>query len=99
MNLKLVRRSGSQAGMVLPLTLILMTAIAALTIAFVAFAGTEPLIATHHMENAQARAIAEAGVERALWALTKGETDPAFPGTLPDPLPNPVPAQYNGQYV
>ncbi len=99
MTTSLVRRRESEAGIVLPMTLILMALITALTVAFVAFASTEPVIATNQMENAQARAIAESGIERALWALTKGETSPGFSGALADPLPNPVPAPYNGQYV
>src|SRR5205807_1143754 len=41
----------------------------------------------------------ESGVERALWALTKGDADPAANGALVDPLPAPVPAPYNGTYV
>ena len=51
------------------------------------------------MANAQARAIAESGVERTLWALTKGETDPAANGALIDPLPAPVPAPYDGSQL
>ena len=94
-----VLRRASEAGIVLPMTLILMALITALTVAFVAFASTEPLIATNQMENAQARALAESGLERALWALTKGKLQPGAPDSLLTPLPNPVPAPYNGQYV
>ncbi|PYN08172.1 MAG: hypothetical protein DME02_08820 [Candidatus Rokuibacteriota bacterium] len=64
-----------------------------------AFTSTEPVIAANHMANAQARAIAESGVERTLWALTKGETDPAANGALIDPLPAPVPAPYDGSQL
>ena len=99
MNTTLVRRYRSDAGIVLPMTLILMVLISALTLAFVSFAGTEPVIATNQMENAQARALAESGIERALWALTKGKNLPGSPNALDTPLPNPVPAPYNGQYV
>src|SRR5207245_1617364 len=46
------------------------------------------------------RAIAESGLERAIWALSKGETAPTTTGALADPLPSPVPAPYNGsQFV
>ena len=75
----------SEAGIALPMTL--------------AFTSTEPVIAANHMANAQARAIAESGVERTLWALTKGETDPAANGALIDPLPAPVPAPYDGSQL
>jgi len=96
----LVRRHGSEAGIALPMTLILMALITSLTVAFLAFTSAEPVIASNQMANAQARAIAESGVERALWALSKGETLPSPVGALADPLPAPVPAPYDGsQYV
>jgi hypothetical protein len=96
----LARRYGSEAGIALPMTLILMCLITSLTIAFLAFTSAEPVIAANHMANAQARAIAESGLERALWALTKGKSNPGFGGALDTPLPNPVPAPYDGsQFV
>jgi hypothetical protein len=100
MNASLDRRcGGSEAGIALPMTLILMALITSLTVAFLAFTSAEPVIAANQMANTQARAIAESGVERALWALSKGTTNPGFGGSLVDPLPNPVPAPYNGTYV
>ena len=99
MKASLARRHGSEAGIALPMTLILMMLVTALTVAFLAFTSAEPVIASNQMANAQARAIAESGVERALWALTKGEADPAANGALVDPLPDPVPVPYNGSYV
>jgi hypothetical protein len=94
----LAHRHASEAGIALPMTLILMMLVTALTVAFLAFTTTEPVIAANHMVNAQARAVAESGVERALWALTKGDTDPAAAGAIPNPLPNPptADAPYNG---
>ena len=100
MNGSLVRRHGSEAGIALPMTLILMALITSLTVAFLAFTSAEPVIASNQKANAQARAIAESGVERALWALSGGETIPSPVGALADPLPAPVPAPYDGsQYV
>ena len=99
MKASLARRHGSEAGIALPMTLVLMMLVTALTVAFLAFTSAEPVIASNQMANAQARAIAESGVERALWALTKGDADPAANGALVDPLPDPVPAPYNGSYV
>jgi Tfp pilus assembly protein PilX len=96
MNGSLVRRHRSEAGIALPMTLILMALITSLTVAFLAFTSAEPVIASNQMANAQARALAETGVERALWALSKGETTPAASGALADPLPAPVPAPYDG---
>jgi hypothetical protein len=100
MNNSLARRRGSEHGIALPMTLIILTLLTALTVAFLAFSATEPVIAMNQMTNAQARAIAESGIERALWALTKGDTSPGTLGTLPDPLPALVPAPFDGsQYV
>ena len=100
MKPSLARRHGSEAGIALPMTLILMMLITALTVAFLAFTSTEPVIAANQMANAQARAVAESGIERALWALTKGETDPAANGALADPLvmanPPSADAPYDG---
>ena len=62
----LVRRHGSEAGIALPITLILMALITSLTVAFLAFTSAEPVIASNQMANSQARAIAESGIERAL---------------------------------
>jgi hypothetical protein len=100
MKTSLVRVRQSEAGIALPMTLIVMALITSLTVALLAFTSAEPVIAGNHMANAQARAIAESGVERALWALSRGD-DPAPPaGSLSDPMPAPVPAPYDGsQYV
>src|SRR5262249_56505268 len=81
----LVRRHGSEAGIALPITLILMALITSLTVAFLAFTSAEPLIATHQMANSHARAIAESGIERAPWALSGGETIPNPAWALADP--------------
>src|SRR5207245_7822666 len=64
MNASLVHRRGSEDGIVLPMTLIIMCLITALTVAFLAFTSTEPAIARNQMMNAQARASADSGVER-----------------------------------
>lgn len=96
MKSSLVRVRRSEAGIALPMTLIVMALITSLTVALLAFTSAEPVIAGNQMANAQARAIAESGVERAIWALSRGD-DPAPPfGSLADPLPAPVPAPYNG---
>src|SRR2546425_99183 len=100
MNASPARRHGSDAGIVVPMTVIIMALITALTVAVLAFTSTEPFIASNQMANDQARATEESGLERALWALTKGEANPAATGALADPLPNPVPVPYDGsQYV
>jgi hypothetical protein len=96
MNGLLARRHGSEDGIALPMTLIILTLLTALTVAFLAFSSSEPAIAMNQMSNAQARAIAESGIERALWALTKGDATPGAVGSIADPLPVTVPAPYDG---
>jgi len=94
------RRRSSESGIALPLALIMLCLLATLTLAFLAITASEPSIAMNQMMNVQARAIAESGLERAIWALSKGETAPGTTGALADPLPSPVPAPYNGsQFV
>jgi hypothetical protein len=63
-----------------------------LVIAFAILGVSEPLIATNQMRVAQARAVAESGVERAIWALN----NPTDPNGLAAPLPATVPAPYDG---
>jgi hypothetical protein len=96
MKSSLVRRLRSEAGIALPMTLIVMALITSLTVALLAFTSSEPVIASNQMLNAQARAIAESGVERALWALSAGERVIVPAWALADPLPAPVPAPYDG---
>jgi Tfp pilus assembly protein PilX len=101
MSRSLLRRwTRDESGMALPMTLIIMSVITGLIVAFITFSQTEPVIAANQMTNAQARALAESGIERALWALSKGDTAPGTAGALADPLPVTVPAPYDGsQYV
>ncbi len=81
-----------QRGAALPMALFAMAILTTLIIAFSIMASTEPLIANNQHTVAQARAIAESGIERATWALNHDtHTD-----GLPDPLPATVPAPYNG---
>jgi hypothetical protein len=81
-----------QRGAALPMALFAMAILTTLIIAFSIMASTEPLIANNQHTVAQARAIAESGIERATWALNH---DTHADG-LPDPLPGTVPAPYNG---
>lgn len=83
------RSVGNERGMALPMTMIVLTLITTLAMAFLALAATEPTIASNHMASAQVRAIAESGIERGLWALSSG--------AVPDPLGQPAAdAPYDG---
>jgi hypothetical protein len=83
-------------GIALPIALIMMAVLVSLIVAFLVLATSEPLIASNQKVGTQARALAETGIERALWALTKGDTNPGFPGALDPASTNPSAAPYNG---
>jgi hypothetical protein len=72
-------------GVALPMAVVTMALLSALMLALGALAQTEPLIAVNHVGGTQARALAESGVEYALWALA----NPTSPGGVPSPLPGP----------
>jgi hypothetical protein len=71
-----------QRGIALPMALLTMLILSALMIAFSMMAASEPLLANNQLQVAQARAVAESGVERAVWALN----NPADANGIPDPL-------------
>ena len=79
-----------QRGMALPLALIILTLLTSLTVAFLMMSSTEPLIAANLKGGEQALSNAEAGIERALWAL-------ANPGVTGLTNLNQIPAPYSGQ--
>jgi hypothetical protein len=71
------------------IALVLLTT---LLMAFAVVSTSEPTIAANHVRAAQARALAEAGLEHASWALGAGR--------VPDPVPPPgAPAPYDGRTV
>jgi len=89
LNVKLLR---DQRGVALPMALLALLILSTLVISFALLATSEPLIATNQKLVAQARAVTESGVERAIWALN----NPADPNGLPLLLPAPAPAPYDG---
>ncbi len=80
-----------QRGVVLPMAFLTMLILSALIIAFSMMAASEPLLANNQLQVAQARAVAESGVEQAIWALN----NPGNANGIPNPLVT-VPATYNG---
>src|SRR6266849_2068514 len=76
-------------GIALPLSLIVLTLLTSLTLAFLAMSSSEPMIAANLKSGEQALALAEAGIERAIWALV----NPAASGLT---NLNQIPASYNG---
>ena len=72
----------NERGIALPMALIVMAILTALMAAFAVLATSEPQIASNQVASAQARALAESGVERVLWALTTGEASPTTAGVI-----------------
>jgi Tfp pilus assembly protein PilX len=81
-----------ERGAALPLALIAMVMLTTLIVAFSVLATTEPLIANNQLTVAQARSVAESGVERAIWALNND----THANGLPAVLTSPAPAPYDG---
>jgi len=92
-----------ERGIAFPMAMIVMVILTSLMIAFAVLATSESQIASSQMASAQARALAESGLERALWGLTTGESNPGASGVLALDagylLPNPMPPAYNGSQV
>ncbi len=80
-----------QRGVALPMALICLLILSALIVAFSMMAASEPVLANNQLQVAQARAVAESGVERAIWALN----NPANASGIPNPLVTAA-APYNG---
>jgi hypothetical protein len=82
-----------ERGIALPMALMTLLILSSLVIAFSVLATSEPLIATNQKMVAQARAVAESGLERAIWALNLGTINPLDPDAL---FTMPAPAPYDG---
>lgn len=80
-----------ERGIALPMALLALLILSTLVIAFALLAASEPLIATNQKMVAQARSVAESGLERAIWALN----NPTDPNGIPDPFVT-APAPYDG---
>jgi Tfp pilus assembly protein PilX len=81
--MNLMRRLTDERGVALPMAMMTLLLLTTLMLAFAVLSQTEPVIAANQLRVAQARALAESGFERALWALR----NPADANGLPSPLP------------
>ena len=79
-----------QHGAVLPLAMLILLVLSAVLLGLATLTGQEPLAARNHTLVAQAQGMAEAGLDRALWALS---TPGAVDGVA---WAAPVPAPYDG---
>jgi len=81
-------RLESESGVALPMAVLSLALVATLVVGFAVLGAVEPSIASNHLAVAQAHALAEAGVERALWALsnpTDAQGIPVAFTTAPSP--------------
>ena len=69
----------AQRGAVLPLTMLILLVLSVVLIGLSMLTRQEPLIASNHVMIVQAQALAEAGLERALWALSTPESPDGIP--------------------
>jgi hypothetical protein len=74
----------------LSLALVVLSLLTSLTLAFLTLGSTEPMIAANLKRGEEALTVAEAGIERAIWALS----NPAASGVT-----DPATAPYNGQLL
>jgi hypothetical protein len=85
-----------EQGVALPLALMSLALLVPLMLAFASLSVSEPIIAGNQLRASQARALADSGLEYALWALSR----PSSPGGLPSPLPRPpLAAPFDGRTV
>ena len=94
--MRLTAITRDERGVALPMAMIVLVALTTLMLAFAVLSQTEPVIARNQLRAAQARAHAEAGFERAVWALSQGVIAPGTNASLAEPLPVPTPAPYDG---
>jgi len=76
-----------QHGAVLPVTMLILLILSGVLLGLSVLAGQEPLVASNHVMIAQAQALAEAGLERALWALSTPESPQGVPWSAPAAAP------------
>jgi hypothetical protein len=79
----------NERGVAAPVALMILVLLTSLMLAFATLSQTEPVIASNLMLRQQSQAMADSGVERALWALSTGD--------IPNPMAgNTAAAPYDG---
>jgi hypothetical protein len=82
-----------ERGVALPMAMLALLILSALVVGFSVLSATEPTIANNQIMVAQARSLAEAGVERVIWALNNPGDANGIPGT------GAIPAPYDGSQL
>ncbi len=83
----ILSRPAGQRGAVLPLAMLSLLVLSAVLIGLSTLTGQEPLVASNHVMMVQAQALAEAGLERALWALSSPQAPEGVAWTAAAPAP------------
>lgn len=86
-----------QRGVALPMAMLALLILSVLVIGFSVLSASEPTIANNQLMVAQARSLAEAGIERAIWALNRGSTVPTDVNGIPST--GTIPAPYDGSQL
>ncbi len=84
-----------QRGIALPTAILALMVLLTLVLGFTILSSTEPVIANNQLMVAQARAITEAAIERAIWGLDNS----VDPNGIPNPLVGAAPAPYDGSLL
>lgn len=86
MDTRTLAHLANERGAALPMAMFTLVILMAMTLAFTSLATTEPVAGRNHILTAQARVLAESGIERAVFALVNaaapgGVDHPATPAT------------------
>lgn len=87
LSVRILSRPEGQRGAVLPLAMLSLLVLSAVLIGLSMLTGQEPLVARNHVMIVQAQALAEAGLERALWALSSPQAPEGVAWTAGAPAP------------
>jgi hypothetical protein len=88
-----------QRGTALPMAMLALLILSVLIIGFSVLSSSEPTIANNQLRVAQARAVAEAGVERAMWALSHPSNASGIPDDAFLTAPFRAPAPYDNNQL
>jgi hypothetical protein len=95
----LAQRLNNQRGVALPMAMLVLLILSALVVGFSVLSATEPTIANNQLRVAQARSVAEAGIEQAVWALNFGLTNPTAQNAIPPSLTDTAASPYDGSQL
>ena len=88
-----------ERGVALPMAMLTLVILSALIIGFSVLSASEPTIAGNQRMVAQARSLAEAGIEQAIWALNNPTATSGIPANAPLPVSWSSPAPYDGSQL